>query len=193
MFSIKRYLKVLVVLKVLNTDFLSFQEMQNPDDSVRTLVCLWNITACVPYWLQESRWNYLFAFLAFPAVLQLCVLPFLPESPRYLLIEKRDEDRAKKGTGSVTRACRLKVTSTPTLCSIDLKQWVVSKMMTIFGRYVASLYKEGCVCVCACVSVPVCVCEPLNQHSIRIWMLKYLIYSMGEITYLVALLAINNY
>lgn len=45
---------------------------------------------------QESRWNFLFAFLAFPALLQLCVLPFLPESPRYLLIEKRDEDGAKK-------------------------------------------------------------------------------------------------
>ncbi|XP_013872478.1 solute carrier family 2, facilitated glucose transporter member 9, partial [Austrofundulus limnaeus] len=40
---------------------------------------------------HESRWIYLFSFLAFPAVLQLCVLPFLPESPRYLLMERRDE------------------------------------------------------------------------------------------------------
>lgn len=45
---------------------------------------------------QESRWIYLFSFLAVPAVLQLCVLPFLPESPRYLLIEKRDEAGAEK-------------------------------------------------------------------------------------------------
>ncbi|KAM6928487.1 solute carrier family 2, facilitated glucose transporter member 9 [Xenentodon cancila] len=45
---------------------------------------------------QESRWNYLFSFLAFPAVLQLCVLPFLPESPRYLLMERRDEAGAEK-------------------------------------------------------------------------------------------------
>ncbi|KAM3622429.1 uncharacterized protein V6R79_024971 [Siganus canaliculatus] len=45
---------------------------------------------------QESRWNYLFAFLALPAVLQLCVLPFLPESPRYLLMEKRDEAGAER-------------------------------------------------------------------------------------------------
>ncbi|XP_077428410.1 solute carrier family 2, facilitated glucose transporter member 9 isoform X1 [Vanacampus margaritifer] len=45
---------------------------------------------------QESRWNYLFSFLALPAVLQLCVLPFLPESPRYLLIERRDEAAAEK-------------------------------------------------------------------------------------------------
>ncbi|XDV37880.1 hypothetical protein PO909_007411 [Leuciscus waleckii] len=45
---------------------------------------------------QEDRWNFLFAFLAFPALLQLCVLPFLPESPRFLLMERRDEVAAKK-------------------------------------------------------------------------------------------------
>ncbi|KAM9859956.1 solute carrier family 2, facilitated glucose transporter member 9 [Aulostomus maculatus] len=45
---------------------------------------------------RESRWNYLFSFLALPALLQLCVLPFLPESPRYLLIERRDEAAAEK-------------------------------------------------------------------------------------------------
>ncbi|XP_027134818.1 solute carrier family 2, facilitated glucose transporter member 9 isoform X2 [Larimichthys crocea] len=45
---------------------------------------------------QESRWNYLFAFLALPAMLQLCVLPFLPESPRYLLMERRDEAGAER-------------------------------------------------------------------------------------------------
>ncbi|KAI4872574.1 hypothetical protein NFI96_010020 [Prochilodus magdalenae] len=46
---------------------------------------------------QTRRWNFLFAFLAVPALLQLCVLPFLPESPRYLLMERRDEARAEKG------------------------------------------------------------------------------------------------
>uniref|UniRef100_A0A8C9YI23 Solute carrier family 2, facilitated glucose transporter member 5 n=1 Tax=Sander lucioperca TaxID=283035 RepID=A0A8C9YI23_SANLU len=45
---------------------------------------------------QESRWSYLFSFLALPAILQLCVLPFLPESPRYLLIERRDEAGAER-------------------------------------------------------------------------------------------------
>ncbi|XP_070695195.1 solute carrier family 2, facilitated glucose transporter member 9 [Pempheris klunzingeri] len=45
---------------------------------------------------QESRWNYLFGFLALPAILQLCVLPFLPESPRYLLMERRDEAGAER-------------------------------------------------------------------------------------------------
>ncbi|KAM4582193.1 solute carrier family 2, facilitated glucose transporter member 9 [Fundulus diaphanus] len=45
---------------------------------------------------QESRWNYLFSFLGLPAVLQLCVLPFLPESPRYLLMERKDEAGAER-------------------------------------------------------------------------------------------------
>ncbi|GAA6093112.1 solute carrier family 2, facilitated glucose transporter member 9 isoform X6 [Tachysurus ichikawai] len=43
-----------------------------------------------------DRWNFLFAFIAVPAILQLCVLPFLPESPRFLLMERRDEARAEK-------------------------------------------------------------------------------------------------
>ncbi|KAG7256334.1 hypothetical protein CRUP_015421 [Coryphaenoides rupestris] len=47
--------------------------------------------------LAESKWNFLFAFLAFPALLQLCVLPFLPESPRYLLMERKDEAAAEQG------------------------------------------------------------------------------------------------
>nr|XP_020448175.1 solute carrier family 2, facilitated glucose transporter member 9 isoform X2 [Monopterus albus]XP_020448176.1 solute carrier family 2, facilitated glucose transporter member 9 isoform X2 [Monopterus albus]XP_020448178.1 solute carrier family 2, facilitated glucose transporter member 9 isoform X2 [Monopterus albus] len=45
---------------------------------------------------QEPKWNYLFSFLALPAMLQLCVLPFLPESPRYLLMERRDEAGAER-------------------------------------------------------------------------------------------------
>lgn len=45
---------------------------------------------------QESRWNYLFSFLALPALLQLCVLPFLPESPRFLLMERKDEAGAER-------------------------------------------------------------------------------------------------
>ncbi|XP_051784180.1 solute carrier family 2, facilitated glucose transporter member 9 isoform X2 [Erpetoichthys calabaricus] len=45
---------------------------------------------------QETRWNYMFLFIMAPALMQLLVLPFLPESPRYLLLEKRDADKAEK-------------------------------------------------------------------------------------------------
>lgn len=32
-----------------------------------------------------------------PAVIELLLLPFFPESPRYLLIQKGDEKNSKKG------------------------------------------------------------------------------------------------
>uniref|UniRef100_G3P383 Major facilitator superfamily (MFS) profile domain-containing protein n=1 Tax=Gasterosteus aculeatus aculeatus TaxID=481459 RepID=G3P383_GASAC len=39
--------------------------------------------------------SYLWCYL-YSSMLQLCVLPFFPESPRYLLIERRDEAGAEK-------------------------------------------------------------------------------------------------
>ncbi|MGH0158571.1 UNVERIFIED_CONTAM: hypothetical protein FKN15_069761, partial [Acipenser sinensis] len=44
----------------------------------------------------ESRWNYMFGIIMVPAVVQLLTLPFLPESPRYLLLEKQDAAGAQK-------------------------------------------------------------------------------------------------
>ena len=49
--------------------------------------------------LQESTWPYLFGVIAVPALVQLLSLPFLPESPRYLLFEKHDQAGAEKGRG----------------------------------------------------------------------------------------------
>lgn len=46
---------------------------------------------------QESTWPVLFGVIVVPVLLQLAVLPFLPESPRYLLFEKQDEAAAVKG------------------------------------------------------------------------------------------------
>ncbi|XP_067847617.1 solute carrier family 2, facilitated glucose transporter member 9 isoform X2 [Heptranchias perlo] len=45
---------------------------------------------------KESSWPLLFGLNAVPAMVQLAVLPFLPESPRYLLFEKNDASKAKK-------------------------------------------------------------------------------------------------
>ncbi|XP_078534602.1 solute carrier family 2, facilitated glucose transporter member 9 isoform X2 [Lissotriton helveticus] len=45
---------------------------------------------------RESLWPCLFGLIAVPALLQLAILPFLPESPRYLLLEKQDRARAEK-------------------------------------------------------------------------------------------------
>ncbi|XP_078577140.1 solute carrier family 2, facilitated glucose transporter member 5-like [Branchiostoma floridae x Branchiostoma japonicum] len=40
---------------------------------------------------SETLWPVLLAFYAVPSGLQLAIMPFLPESPRYLLINKQDE------------------------------------------------------------------------------------------------------
>uniref|UniRef100_A0A8D1F8W2 Solute carrier family 2, facilitated glucose transporter member 5 n=1 Tax=Sus scrofa TaxID=9823 RepID=A0A8D1F8W2_PIG len=45
---------------------------------------------------KESAWPYLFGVMAVPALTQLGSLPFLPESPRYLLFEKHDQAGAEK-------------------------------------------------------------------------------------------------
>lgn len=45
---------------------------------------------------NDNGWPILLGLTGVPAALQLLLLPFFPESPRYLLIQKRDEDAAGK-------------------------------------------------------------------------------------------------
>ncbi|KAM8939540.1 solute carrier family 2, facilitated glucose transporter member 9 [Pelodytes ibericus] len=49
---------------------------------------------------SESRWPFLFGFILIPAAIQLAILPFFPESPRYLLLEKQDTKKAEKALRS---------------------------------------------------------------------------------------------
>ncbi|CAJ0930316.1 unnamed protein product [Ranitomeya imitator] len=44
----------------------------------------------------EEMWPFLLATSAIPALIQLVTLPFFPESPRYLLIDKGDKDGCLK-------------------------------------------------------------------------------------------------
>merc|ERR1712018_924199 len=44
----------------------------------------------------ESGWPWLLAMTAVPAILQLATLPFCPESPKYLLLDKDDEHGAEE-------------------------------------------------------------------------------------------------
>ncbi|XP_056411121.1 solute carrier family 2, facilitated glucose transporter member 9 [Hyla sarda] len=45
---------------------------------------------------KESLWPCLFGFILVPAAIQVVILPFFPESPRYLLLEKQDTKKAEK-------------------------------------------------------------------------------------------------
>ena len=46
----------------------------------------------------EDGWPWLLAITAIPAILQLATLPFCPESPKYLLLDKDDEMAAQTGS-----------------------------------------------------------------------------------------------
>jgi SP family facilitated glucose transporter-like MFS transporter 1 len=45
---------------------------------------------------SQTLWPVAFAFPAIPALIMVAVLPFIEETPRYLLMTKQDSERAKK-------------------------------------------------------------------------------------------------
>uniref|UniRef100_A0A6Q2Y6C3 Major facilitator superfamily (MFS) profile domain-containing protein n=1 Tax=Esox lucius TaxID=8010 RepID=A0A6Q2Y6C3_ESOLU len=57
---------------------------------------------------NASLWPFLLSFTFIPALLQCILLPFCPESPRFLLINRKEEDKARsvmkklRGTTDVT-------------------------------------------------------------------------------------------
>lgn len=53
-----------------------------------------------PPFVFYPGWPILLALTGVPALIQLLSLPFFPESPRYTLIEKGDEETARQGTGT---------------------------------------------------------------------------------------------
>ncbi|XP_045161537.2 solute carrier family 2, facilitated glucose transporter member 5-like isoform X2 [Mercenaria mercenaria] len=63
-----------------------------------TIGILWSMILGLPdlsgTW---GAWPVLFGFNALPALVCLLLFPLCPESPRYMLIKKNDEDGAKKG------------------------------------------------------------------------------------------------
>lgn len=46
---------------------------------------------------MDALWPVLMAAHAVPALVQLLTLPFFPDSPRYLLIDKKDKEGCIKG------------------------------------------------------------------------------------------------
>lgn len=71
------------------------------------LVSLWENTTDyhICFRLQESRWPFLFGVIVVPALVQIVILPFLPESPRYLLLEKHNTSKAEKGMMCYLNSC----------------------------------------------------------------------------------------
>jgi len=53
-------------------------------------------------------WPIMLGLTGIPAAIQLLLLPFFPESPRYMLIQKGDEKTARKGTEGVILVSHVK-------------------------------------------------------------------------------------
>ncbi|XP_078336749.1 solute carrier family 2, facilitated glucose transporter member 1-like [Crassostrea virginica] len=61
-----------------------------------TVGILWsNIMGVSKLFGTKDLWEWVFIFNAFPALVCLIGLPFCPESPRYLLIKKNEEEEAR--------------------------------------------------------------------------------------------------
>jgi len=51
---------------------------------------------------REDWWPFLVLLQVFPALVSLTVTPFLPDTPRYLLLMKDNEEAAQKCTLNAT-------------------------------------------------------------------------------------------
>ena len=77
---------------------------RDSDVSAVHILCLHihtTVKSAAFYWSLPSTgndlWPLLLALTAFPSLISMIILPFMPESPRYLLVNKGDEDGARKG------------------------------------------------------------------------------------------------
>uniref|UniRef100_A0A3B4FA56 Solute carrier family 2, facilitated glucose transporter member 1-like n=1 Tax=Pundamilia nyererei TaxID=303518 RepID=A0A3B4FA56_9CICH len=89
---------------------------------------------------NENLWPLLLAFLFIPAVIQCVLLPLCPESPRFLLINKNEENKAK---------CVLKKLRGTTDVSADMqemkeesRQMMREKKVTILELFRSPLYRQ---------------------------------------------------
>ncbi|XP_030078277.1 solute carrier family 2, facilitated glucose transporter member 1 [Microcaecilia unicolor] len=89
---------------------------------------------------NDSMWPYLLSFIVFPAVLQVVALPFCPESPRFLLINRNEENRAK----NILRKLRgtTDVSSDLQEMKEESQQMMREKKVTILELFRSPLYRQ---------------------------------------------------
>ncbi|XP_029433978.1 solute carrier family 2, facilitated glucose transporter member 1-like isoform X2 [Rhinatrema bivittatum] len=92
---------------------------------------------------NDSMWPYLLGFTLIPAVLQVLTLPFCPESPRFLLINQNEENRAK----SILRKLRGTTDVSSDLLEMkeESQQMMREKKVTILELFRSPLYRQPIV------------------------------------------------
>lgn len=68
-------------------------------------VCVFQIFGLESLLGSDALWPLLLALTILPAMIQTAMLPFCPESPRYLLIVLNQEEEARKGQLSASLHC----------------------------------------------------------------------------------------
>ncbi|XP_007441028.2 solute carrier family 2, facilitated glucose transporter member 1 [Python bivittatus] len=88
----------------------------------------------------ESLWPLLLGFTFIPSLIQCILLPFAPESPRFLLINRNEENKAKsvlkklRGTTDVSRDLQE--------MKEESRQMLQEKKVTILELFRSSLYRQ---------------------------------------------------
>ena len=59
--------------------------------------CIITIPLIIFFVGTDDLWPILLAFTGFPCLISLIILPFFPESPRYLLVTCDNETAAREG------------------------------------------------------------------------------------------------
>ncbi|CAB1422814.1 unnamed protein product, partial [Pleuronectes platessa] len=143
---------------------------------------------------QESRWIYLFSFLAFPALLQLCVLPFLPESPRYLLLERRDVAGAEKsfqrflGKKDVSKELdEVRAEAQGTLHTVSVLQML--KTPTVRWQLITIIITMACYQLCGLNTIWYYTNGILREAGFAENLLPYITLSTGAIETLAAIIS----
>uniref|UniRef100_A0A480N736 Solute carrier family 2, facilitated glucose transporter member 1 n=1 Tax=Sus scrofa TaxID=9823 RepID=A0A480N736_PIG len=89
---------------------------------------------------NEELWPLLLSVIFIPALLQCVLLPFCPESPRFLLINRNEENRAKsvlkklRGTADVTRDLQE--------MKEESRQMMREKKVTILELFRSAAYRQ---------------------------------------------------
>ncbi|CAI5686967.1 unnamed protein product [Oreochromis niloticus] len=89
---------------------------------------------------NDNLWPLLLAFLFIPAVIQCVLLPLCPESPRFLLINKNEENKAK----SVLKKLRgtTDVSADMQEMKEESRQMMREKKVTILELFRSPLYRQ---------------------------------------------------
>ena len=115
---------------------------------------------------KADLWPYLLLMEVIPAVTTILVLPFLPDSPRYLFLCKKNKENAVSGQ------CHIPVLIVGVRLRSYLFCFALFHCLHLFDHrfpltvehdilnrtHIVSLGVMVYVCACVCACVPVCVC-----------------------------------